>query len=209
MLLCQLCGCVDWATTLAVNIFIIHLLVTCLLPTIGATYADRPARSVRRLPPGWGGGQRHGGFFSAILFYGEIRPSRKIQRNPNIEDLGGCITRIWIVGTVLAVGWFARIVICLMWHAKEWADICCGSGIATGSPSGNPLVSIIVPASRKRQSIEQALTHVLRPRLRHYEIVAEKTDRPIARAKSWDPGSGSSARGQPTRTHHPSCQWVG
>ena len=66
----------------------------------------------------------------------------------------------WIVGTVLAVAWFSRIVDAALGMPKV-ADICRPEWDRNPvSPSGNPRVSIIVPARNEEESIEQALTQL-------------------------------------------------
>ena len=86
----------------------------------------------------------------------------------------------WIVGTVLALAWFSRIVDAALGMPKgadisrpEWDRI-------PVSPSGNPRVSIIVPARNEEESIEQALTQLLVLDYDNYEIIAvndRSTDR--------------------------------
>ncbi|MGC2728287.1 MAG: glycosyltransferase family 2 protein [Candidatus Sulfotelmatobacter sp.] len=86
----------------------------------------------------------------------------------------------WIAGTILALAWFSRII-----------------DAATGMPnvanitnpewnrnpvaaSGNPLVSIIVPARNEEQDIEQSLSRLLELDYDNYEVIAvndRSTDR--------------------------------
>jgi glycosyltransferase involved in cell wall biosynthesis len=86
----------------------------------------------------------------------------------------------WIAGTILALAWFSRIV-----------DAAIGMpGVANISkpewdrnpvaPSGNPLVSIIVPARNEEKDIEQSLTSLLELDYDKYEVIAvndRSTDR--------------------------------
>ena len=86
----------------------------------------------------------------------------------------------WIAGTILALAWFSRIV-----------DAAIGMpGVANISepqwdrnpvtPSGNPLVSIIVPARNEENDIEQSLTSLLELDYDNYEVIAvndRSTDR--------------------------------
>ena len=86
----------------------------------------------------------------------------------------------WIAGTILALAWFSRIV-----------DAAIGMpGVANISepqwdrnpvaPSGNPLVSIIVPARNEENDIEQSLTSLLELDYQNYEVIAvndRSTDR--------------------------------
>jgi glycosyltransferase involved in cell wall biosynthesis len=86
----------------------------------------------------------------------------------------------WIVGTVLAAAWFSRIVDAALGMPKV-ADICRPEWDRNPvSPSGNPRVSIIVPARNEEESIEQALTQLLALDYDNYEIIAvndRSTDR--------------------------------
>src|SRR6267378_8531204 len=86
----------------------------------------------------------------------------------------------WIVGTVLAVAWFSRIVDAALGMPKV-ADICRPEWDRNPvSPSGNPRVSIIVPARNEEESIEQALNRLLALDYDNYEIIAvndRSTDR--------------------------------
>jgi glycosyltransferase involved in cell wall biosynthesis len=109
----------------------------------------------------------------------------------------------WIVGTVLAVAWFSRIVDAALGMPKV-ADICCGEWDRNPvSPSGNPRVSIIVPARNEEESIEQALTQLLALDYDNYEIVAvndRSTDRTGEIMENL--AAESSARGQLRVIHH-------
>jgi len=109
----------------------------------------------------------------------------------------------WIVGTVLAVAWFSRIVDAALGMPRV-ADICCGEWDRNPvSPSGNPRVSIIVPARNEEESIEQALTQLLALDYDNYEIVAvndRSTDRTGEIMENL--AAESSARGQLRVIHH-------
>jgi glycosyltransferase involved in cell wall biosynthesis len=109
----------------------------------------------------------------------------------------------WIVGTVLAVAWFSRIVDAALGMPKV-ADICCGEWDRNPvSPSGNPRVSIIVPARNEEESIEQALTQLLALDYDNYEIVAvndRSTDRTGEIMENL--AAEFSARGQLRVIHH-------
>src|SRR5581483_2610283 len=86
----------------------------------------------------------------------------------------------WITGIILALAWASRIV-----------DAALGMpGVADVSfpqwnrnpvlPSGNPRVSIIVPARNEEESIEQALRSLLALDYDNYEVIAvndRSTDR--------------------------------
>src|SRR6267143_6072122 len=86
----------------------------------------------------------------------------------------------WIVGTVLAVAWFPRIVTAPLGIPKV-PDICRPEWDRNPvSASGNPRVSIIVPARNEEESIEQALTQLLSLDYDNYEVIAvndRSTDR--------------------------------
>ncbi|MGB7600313.1 MAG: glycosyltransferase family 2 protein [Candidatus Sulfotelmatobacter sp.] len=86
----------------------------------------------------------------------------------------------WIAGTILAVAWFSRIVDAAIgmpsvanisqpqWNRNPVA------------PSGNPRVSIIVPARNEEDNIEQTLTLLLELDYDNYEVIAvndRSTDR--------------------------------
>ena len=109
----------------------------------------------------------------------------------------------WIVGTVLAVAWFSRIVDAALGMPKV-ADISRpGWDRNPVSPSGNPRVSIIVPARNEEESIEQALMQLLVLDYDNYEIIAvndRSTDRTGEIMESL--AAESSARGQLRVIHH-------
>jgi cellulose synthase/poly-beta-1,6-N-acetylglucosamine synthase-like glycosyltransferase len=86
----------------------------------------------------------------------------------------------WIAGTILALAWFSRIVDAAIgmpsvanisqpqWNRNPVA------------PSGNPRVSIIVPARNEEDDIEQTLTLLLELDYDNYEVIAvndRSTDR--------------------------------
>src|ERR1700716_1416990 len=78
----------------------------------------------------------------------------------------------WIVGTVLALAWFSRIVDAALGMPKV-ADISRPEWDRNPvSSSGNPRVSIIVPARNEEESIEQALTQLLSLDYDNYEVIA-------------------------------------
>jgi glycosyltransferase involved in cell wall biosynthesis len=109
----------------------------------------------------------------------------------------------WIVGTVLGVAWFSRILDAALGMPKV-ADICRGEWDRNPvSPSGNPRVSIIVPARNEEESIEQALTQLLALDYDNYEIIAvndRSTDRTGEIMENL--AAESSARGQLRVIHH-------
>ena len=78
----------------------------------------------------------------------------------------------WIAGTILALAWFSRIVDAAMGmssvadiSAAEWNRKPVGA-------SGDPLVSIIVPARNEERDIEQSLTRLLELDYDNYEVIA-------------------------------------
>src|SRR6202048_4814542 len=109
----------------------------------------------------------------------------------------------WIVGTVLAMAWFSRIVDAALGMPKV-ADISRPEWDRNPvSPSGNRRVSIIVPARNEEESIEQALTQLLALDYDNYEIIAvndRSTDRTGEIMENL--AAGSSARGQLRVIHH-------
>jgi len=83
----------------------------------------------------------------------------------------------WIVGTVLALAWFSRIVDAAM-GMPSVADI--SRPEWDRKPAGNPRVSLIVPARNEDRDIEQALTCLLELDYDNYEVIAvndRSTDR--------------------------------
>jgi len=84
---------------------------------------------------------------------------------------------LWVSGCVLALAWFSRIVDAAIGMRKiadlarpEWDR----------RPSGNPRVSIIVPARNEEADIERTLTNLLALDYNNYEIIAvddRSTDR--------------------------------
>src|SRR5271169_2101209 len=86
----------------------------------------------------------------------------------------------WIAGTILALAWFSRIVDAYL-GMPSVADVSRPEWNRNPvSPSGNPRVSIIVPARNEEASIEQALKTLLALDYDNYEIIAvndRSTDR--------------------------------
>jgi glycosyltransferase involved in cell wall biosynthesis len=86
----------------------------------------------------------------------------------------------WIAGTILALAWTSRIVDAAL-GMPSVADISKPAWNRNPvAPSGNPLVSIIVPARNEELDIEQALTTLLALDYENYEVVAvndRSTDR--------------------------------
>jgi glycosyltransferase involved in cell wall biosynthesis len=86
----------------------------------------------------------------------------------------------WIAGTILALAWFSRIVDAAL-GMPSVADVSRPQWDRNPvSPSGNPRVSIIVPARNEEETIEQALNTLLALDYDNYEVIAvndRSTDR--------------------------------
>ena len=84
----------------------------------------------------------------------------------------------WIAGTILALAWFSRIVDAAI-GMPSVADISKPEWDRNPS-SGNPRVSIIVPARNEEDDVEQSLTRLLELDYDNYEVIAvndRSTDR--------------------------------
>jgi glycosyltransferase involved in cell wall biosynthesis len=78
----------------------------------------------------------------------------------------------WIAGTILALAWFSRIVDAAL-GMPSVADVSRPEWDRKPvSPSGNPRVSIIVPARNEEEIIEQALNTLLALDYDNYEVIA-------------------------------------
>ena len=86
----------------------------------------------------------------------------------------------WIAGTILALAWFSRIVDAAL-GMPSVADVSRPEWDRDRVlPSGNPRVSIIVPARNEEETIEQALGTLLALNYDNYEVIAvndRSTDR--------------------------------
>jgi glycosyltransferase involved in cell wall biosynthesis len=86
----------------------------------------------------------------------------------------------WIAGTILALAWFSRIVDAAL-GMPSIADISRAEWDRNPvSASGNPSVSIIVPARNEEETIEQSLRTLLALDYDNYEVIAvndRSTDR--------------------------------
>ncbi|MGB8580772.1 MAG: glycosyltransferase family 2 protein [Candidatus Sulfotelmatobacter sp.] len=86
----------------------------------------------------------------------------------------------WIAGTILALAWFSRIVDAAI-GMPSVANIAQPQWNRNPvAPSGNPCVSIIVPARNEENDIEQTLTLLLKLDYDNYEVIAvndRSTDR--------------------------------
>jgi glycosyltransferase involved in cell wall biosynthesis len=86
----------------------------------------------------------------------------------------------WISGIILALAWFSRIVDAAL-GMPSVADVSRPDWDRNPvSPTGNPRISIIVPARNEEQTIEQALRTLLALDYDNYEVIAvndRSTDR--------------------------------
>ena len=86
----------------------------------------------------------------------------------------------WIAGTILALAWLSRIIDAAL-GMPSVADVSQPQWNRNPvAPSGNPRVSIIVPARNEEGDIEQSLTRLLELDYDNYEIIAvndRSTDR--------------------------------
>ena len=109
----------------------------------------------------------------------------------------------WIAGTILALAWFSRIIDAAIGMPSvanitkpEWNR----NPVAA---SGNPLVSIIVPARNEEADIEQSLTRLLELDYDNYEVIAvndRSTDRTGEIMESV--AAGPAAHGRLRVIHH-------
>jgi glycosyltransferase involved in cell wall biosynthesis len=110
----------------------------------------------------------------------------------------------WIAGIILALAWFSRIIDAAI-GMPSVADVSRAEWDRNPvSPSGNPRVSIIVPARNEEETIEPALNTLLALDYANYEVIAvndRSTDRTgeIVDRISQTPGSLSPRNGQPRR----------
>jgi glycosyltransferase involved in cell wall biosynthesis len=108
----------------------------------------------------------------------------------------------WIAGAVLAIAWFSRIVDAAIGMPSvanisnpEWDRRLVAT---TEKVSGNPRVSIIVPARNEEQDIEQSLTRLLELDYDNYEVIAvndrstDRTGEIMERVAMQRPASNSS-----------------
>src|ERR1700685_3943669 len=86
----------------------------------------------------------------------------------------------WIAGTILALAWVSRIVDAAL-GMPSVADISKPEWDRTpATSSGNPRISIIVPARNEERDIELSLTRLLALDYDNYEVIAvndRSTDR--------------------------------
>jgi glycosyltransferase involved in cell wall biosynthesis len=86
----------------------------------------------------------------------------------------------WIVGSILALAWFSRIVDAALGMPKV-ADIARPEWNRTpATPKGDPRVTVIVPARNEEEHILETLTRLLQLDYSNYEVIAvndRSTDR--------------------------------
>jgi len=75
----------------------------------------------------------------------------------------------WIVGTILALAWFSRILDAAL-GMPEIADV--AKPEWDRQPKQNPHISIIVPARNEETDIEQSLCSLLALDYENYEVIA-------------------------------------
>lgn len=116
----------------------------------------------------------------------------------------------WIAGTILALAWFSRIVDAAL-GMPSVADVSRPEWDRNPvTPSGNPRVSIIVPARNEEDTIEQGLRSLLSLDYDNYEVIAvndRSTDRTgeIMERVSQDPypiAKSATRMGHPLRVIH-------
>ena len=113
----------------------------------------------------------------------------------------------WIAGTILALAWFSRIVEAAL-GMPSVADVSRPEWNRNPVlPSGNPRVSIIVPARNEEASVERALLALLALDYDNYEVIAVN-DRSTDRTGEIMEKVASSQNPRPvaksaTRTGHP------
>src|SRR4029077_8218291 len=145
----------------------------------------------------------------------EICAAGDRQRVPRTrEDLSGMDYVYWIAGAILALAWFSRIVDAAL-GMPSVADVSRPEWDRNPVlPSGNPRVSIIVPARNEEETIEQALNTLLALDYDNYEVIAvndRSTDRTgeiierIAESHSQNP---RPVAGTETRVGHPALNLV-
>ncbi len=86
----------------------------------------------------------------------------------------------WILGTILALAWFSRIVDAALGMPSVANIATPGWDRNPVASAGNPRVSIIVPARNEENDIEQSLTQLLALDYDNYEVIAvndRSTDR--------------------------------
>src|SRR5437588_7489188 len=79
---------------------------------------------------------------------------------------------VWIAGIILALAWASRIIDAAL-GMPSVADVSRPEWDRNPvAPSGNPRVSIIVPARNEEETIEQALRMLLALDYDNYEVIA-------------------------------------
>ena len=119
------------------------------------------------------------GVSAAILFYGmkfapavAVDGERAAQPRTTRSRTKLMVYFHWIAGIILALAWASRIVDAAI-GMPSVADVSRPEWDRNPAlPSGNPRVSIIVPARNEEETIEQALTSLLSLDYDNYEVIA-------------------------------------
>lgn len=135
----------------------------------------------------------------------------------------------WIAGTILALAWLSRIVDAALGMPSVANIAQLQWNRNPVSPSGNPRVSIIVPARNEENDIEQTLTLLLGLDYDNYEVIAvndRSTDRTgdimeevaasagtqgrlrVIQHKELPPGWLGKAHAMWTATNEATCDWL-
>ncbi|MGA8198491.1 MAG: glycosyltransferase family 2 protein [Candidatus Sulfotelmatobacter sp.] len=135
----------------------------------------------------------------------------------------------WIAGTILALAWLSRIVDAALGMPSVANIAQLQWNRNPVSPSGNPRVSIIVPARNEESDIEQTLTLLLGLDYDNYEVIAvndRSTDRTgdimeevaasagtqgrlrVIQHKELPPGWLGKAHAMWTATNEATCDWL-
>ena len=120
----------------------------------------------------------------------------------------------WIAGTILALAWFSRILDAAI-GMPSVADISKPEWDRKPvTVSGNPIVSIIVPARNEEQDIELSLTRLLALDYNNYEVIAvndrstDRTGEIMERVASRAPG-GTNGRLRVIHHRELPAGWLG
>ena len=172
------------ATAIAVNIFLFHLLGDVPSPTLMGYVADHHSLQAAFILP-----VIAMAFLLQSCFTGCDLPCRWADRMnlPSrtflLEHLRSRMhwqTFHWIAGGLLALAWFSRIVEAALGMPRV-ADIALPAwDRKPATPSGDPRVSVIVPARNEEESIGETLRQLLVLDYSNYEIIAvndRSTDR--------------------------------
>ena len=166
------------ATALAVNIFIIHILGRCAI----ANHDGMGCRQALAAGRVHSSRDRHGGLFCHTVLRDEVCARRRIGRrgSPDREDLASDVLFPLDCGNNSCTGLVLPHRGRRARHAQRRRCFPPRVGSQSCDPSGNPRVSIIVPARNEEEAIEQALNSLLALDYDNYEVIAvndRSTDR--------------------------------